>query len=336
MSVYFTDTDPTLRARASSGPLGQAAMAALRAPSVFNTQPWKWELHDGIADLRADLGRRLPVLDPDSRLLVVSCGTALNHAVVSLAAAGHAVSVHRLPDPDDPTLLARLVLAGRRPPEPMDLRLMQATTVRRTDRRPFSRSPVPEDSVEALRAAAERHGAHLQFLRDDQVVELTVAASHAADAEITDPRYRAELSAWTHRPPGSADGVPVSGAVGTVPRRVPVRDFAPGDEATLDAGDGSDAGTRYAILFTDADTPTDWLIAGEAMSAVLLTAVCNGLASSPMSDVTEVPAVRQALRQLLSGLGWPVLALRFGIVRRPGEVPRTPRRLQGEDASCPR
>ncbi|WP_412538754.1 nitroreductase [Longispora sp. K20-0274] len=333
MSVYFTDTDPTMRARASSGPLGQAALAALRAPSVFNTQPWRWELHDGVADLRAELGRRLPALDPDSRLLVVSCGTALNHAVVSLAAGGHAVAVHRLPDPDDATLLARLVLTGRRTPEPMDLRMAQATTVRRTDRRPFSAIPVPEESIETLRAAAERHGAHLQFLRDDQVVELTVAASHASDAEITDRRYRAELSAWTHRPPGSADGVPVTGAVSTVPRRVPVRDFAPGDHATLDPGEDSDAGTRYAILFTDADTPTDWLIAGEAMSAVLLTAVCSGLASSPMSDVTEVPSVRQSLRQLLSGLGWPVLALRFGIVHRPGEVPRTPRRTPGEESS---
>ncbi|GIG63001.1 NAD(P)H nitroreductase [Longispora fulva] len=333
MSVYFTDTDPAMRARASSGPLGQAAMAALRAPSVFNTQPWRWDLHDGVADLRADVGRRLPVLDPDSRLLVVSCGTALNHAVVSLTAAGHAVSVHRLPDPDDPTLLARLVLAGRRPPEPMDLRLMQATAVRRTDRRPFSDIPVPEESVEALRVAAERYGAHLQFLREDQVVELTVAASHAADAEVTDPRYRAELSAWTHRPPGSADGVPATGAVGTVPRRVPVRDFALEGGAALAPGGDSDAGTRYAILFTDADTPTDWLVAGEAMSAVLLTAVYCGLASSPMSDVTEVPAVRQALRQLLSGLGWPVLALRFGIAHRPGAVPHTPRRGPEEEPS---
>ncbi|MGY0236777.1 Acg family FMN-binding oxidoreductase [Longispora urticae] len=335
MSIHFTDTDPAQRARAGFSALGQAVLTALRAPSVFNTQPWRWDLHDGVADLRADVGRRLPGLDPDSRLLVVSCGTALHHAVVALTAAGHTVAVRRGPDPHQPDLLARLEPTGHRPPAAMDLRLAQAIGVRRTDRRPFTALPVPDQTVDALRAAAERHGAHLQFLRDEQVVELTVAAQHASDAEVTDPAYRAELGAWTRgRPPGGADGVPAEAAVATVPRRVAVRDFALDGDAALPAGTGADAGTRYALLFTDADTPADWLTAGEAMSAVLLTAVCAGLSASPMSDVTEVAAVREDLRhRMLSGLGWPVLALRFGVVERPGAVPRSPRRPSGEDST---
>ncbi|MEV6523773.1 nitroreductase [Longispora sp. NPDC051575] len=334
MSIHFTDTDPTRRARASAGPLGLAALTALRAPSLFNTQPWRWDLHDDVADLRADLDRQLVATDPDSRLLIVSCGTALHHALVALAAAGHTVEVRRLPDPSQPTLLARLVLTGRRAPTPMDLRLVQAIAVRRSDRRPFTAIPVPGESVEALRDAAERHGAHLQFLRDEQVVELTVAGQHASDAEFTDPAYRAELGAWTHRPPHAADGVPADAAVATVPRRVVVRDFAPAGDAALPPGTGTDAGTRYGLLFTDTDAPADWLAAGEAMSAVLLAAVCAGLAASPMSDITEVPAVREDLRRrILAGLGWPVLALRFGTVERPGTVPRSPRRDPGQEPS---
>ncbi|WP_018352495.1 Acg family FMN-binding oxidoreductase [Longispora albida] len=332
MSIFFTDRLPAERARASSSPLGAAVLAALRAPSILNTQPWRWELHDGTADLIADDGVKLPVIDPDGRLLTVSCGTALHHALVSLTAAGYTAEAELLPDPAG-SLLARVAVTGTRVPVPADRRLAKAISARRTDRRPFTGTEVPGVALEALRLAAEANGAHLQVIPDEQVAAFHVIVQHAGDAEMTDPAYRAELGAWTHRPEAGRDGVRPASAVAMVPRRVPVRDFAPGGDGSLEPGEGTDAGTRYAILFTDTDTRLDWLRAGEALSAVLLTATAEGLGVSPMSDVTELPAVRQALRGLLSGIGWPVLALRFGVPGRAGNVPRSPRREPGGEQS---
>ncbi|MDF3051341.1 MAG: nitroreductase, partial [Pseudonocardia sp.] len=61
---------------------------ACRAPSVHNTQPWRWRLGDDTVALFADQRRRLWATDRDARDLILSCGAALHHLRVALAAAG--------------------------------------------------------------------------------------------------------------------------------------------------------------------------------------------------------------------------------------------------------
>ena len=52
--------------------------------------------------------------------------------------------------------------------------------------------------------------------------------------------------------------------------------------------------------------------AGEALSAAWLTATCHHLSILPISAPVEVTSTRERLRQLLSGLGYPYLAIRIG------------------------
>ncbi|MGZ4520454.1 MAG: Acg family FMN-binding oxidoreductase, partial [Mycobacteriaceae bacterium] len=56
---------------------------ACRAPSVHNTQPWRWAIAEHSVHLFADGSRRLPVVDPDGREMTISCGAALHHARVA-------------------------------------------------------------------------------------------------------------------------------------------------------------------------------------------------------------------------------------------------------------
>jgi hypothetical protein len=63
------------------------------APSIHDTRPWRWIVHDNTLDLYADHSRAVPQSDPDGRLLTISCGAALHHAMVALAASGRAASV---------------------------------------------------------------------------------------------------------------------------------------------------------------------------------------------------------------------------------------------------
>ena len=88
--------------------------AASLAPSVHNTQPWRFVVREDGFDLLADPGRQLSVLDPTGRQLHLSCGAALVTARVAGRALGLDTVVTLLPDADDPSLLARLRLpAGR-------------------------------------------------------------------------------------------------------------------------------------------------------------------------------------------------------------------------------
>jgi hypothetical protein len=313
--------------------LSAAARASMRAPSVFNTQPWHWRVVGDTMELRADRSRRLGTIDPDGRLLVLSCGAALHHARVVLAAAGLEAAVDRMPDEADPDLLARVSVVGTAAPQPQGRRLAAAIERRRTDRRTFGERTVPEDLLRGLRTAVEAEGAYLHVVRRDQMPMLATSTARAADAELDDPAYRAELHRWTNRPPGCGDGVPAATAVRRAPRRVPVRDYVPHGIAGLSAGDGFDAGAAYVILFGATDQPADLLRGGEALSVLLLTATSEGLATAPLSDTIEVEWPRRLMRDLLAGVGEPYLVVRLGYRDGGGEgddLPSAPRRDPAE------
>ena len=63
-----------------------AAEAALRAPSIFNSQPWRWHVTADELELLTDPDRQLPVVDPEHMMSTLSCGIALHHARTALSA----------------------------------------------------------------------------------------------------------------------------------------------------------------------------------------------------------------------------------------------------------
>jgi nitroreductase len=326
-AIQFTDRATATPVSEQGRVLAKAAVAALGAPSVLNTQPWRWRIGGDVAELRADRSRQVHSIDPDGRLLTLSCGIALHYARTALTALGAAAEVTYVTDRD---LLATIRLTGPSAPADESGRLFRAMSARRSDRRPFADRYVPDEILDGLRAAAERYGAHLHLPRRGDLVDVTVAAGRAATLELADPAYRADLARWVNRPASTGDGIPA----GTIPppaaRPVPIRDFAAtGPEATTvhDPVALADTCARYAMLFTDADEPRDWLAAGEALSAVLLTATADGLATSMMSDLVEVDSAREALRSMLAGIGHPMIVIRIGYPRTdapPAVAPRRP------------
>src|SRR6185503_8986705 len=67
--------------RAEIDQLAEATLAALHAPSILNTQPWRWRTRGNDVELRVDADRRLAGVAPTGRLQLMSCGAALNHAL---------------------------------------------------------------------------------------------------------------------------------------------------------------------------------------------------------------------------------------------------------------
>ena len=310
--------------------LEAAAEAALHAPSVFNTQPWRWRVTADTLELYADPDRRLAATDPAGRLLLISCGTALHHARTALAAAGWSAAVERLPDPARPELLALVRLGQPAPADPDAERMAAAISRRRTDRRAYGAEPVSGQTLTRLRRCVESEGAYLHVVPDDQVPMLGIAAERAAAAEQGDPAYREELQRWTNRPPGRGDGVQAETAVEPTLRRVPVRDFAPGGDAGLRAGAGVDRGAAYVVVFGTTDRRIDLLRGGEALSALLLLATAEGLATAPLSEAVEVTWTRRLLTTLLADIGEPYIAVRLGHLPAGEPLPPRPRRAARE------
>jgi nitroreductase len=301
----------------------RAAEAARHAPSIHNTQPWRWVVRADRLELHAAPERQLPTEDPDGHLLLLSCGTAVHHAGVGLAGSGWRYTVDR--PAGDP--LAVIRLDGRRDVDPVATRRVQLLEVRHTDRRTVTDEPVGSQVLDDLVRAVEEAGCRLHVLRRDQIVDLAVTVERAAKAQATDDRLQAELAAWIGGDRPSGAGIPATGIPDQPPlTTVAERDF--GTTGTLAAGDGHDAAATYAVLYGPADEPVDWLRAGEALSALWLAATERAVSVLPLSSPIEVPFARQELRHMLGGVGFPYLALRLGRLdpahAGPARTPRLP------------
>jgi hypothetical protein len=302
-----------------------AVMAAACAPSVLNTQPWRLRVGPDRVDVFADRTRQLAI-DPDGRLLMLSCGSAIDHVRVAMAAQGWSTTAALLPDLDSPDLLASIGSARAATVTSQDERWMSAMRKRRTDRRPVSEAPVAAASMRAIMSAAGGQ-ARLHVLTPDQVLELASVAMKAAAVEADDPQTCAELAYWSGRARTDGTGLPSWVRLDRRPQTtVPGLDFGFAHSGSLLVGSGHDRAASFALLYGDNDAPVDWLRAGAALSRLWLTATDLGVSILPLSGVVAVPSTRRRLRRLLCELGYPYLVLRIGIPDGDhADIARTPR-----------
>lgn len=305
-----------------------ALSLAVRAPSIHNSQPWLWRVGSETVHLYADSRRHLPHTDPTRHELILSCGIALQHLTVGLAALGWQTHVHRMPNPADPEHLASVEICGRGGSE-QDIALAAAIPRRRTDRRVYSSWPVPGGDVALMAARAARHGVTLRKVKSSQISEvMTKAARQRAE----DAAYLAELASWSGRA-AAESGVPSRNIPPADPKATfPARGFAnPGLPQPAGSKPAHDAGIAVA-LGTATDDPLTVLRAGEATGVVLLTATALGLASCPLTDPLELPETRDMVRQnVLGGDSFPQMLLRIGWAPINADpLPATPRRPMAE------
>ncbi|MGY1700222.1 Acg family FMN-binding oxidoreductase [Geodermatophilus sp. SYSU D00766] len=321
-----------------TSPLEAAADAAVLAPSVHNTQPWRIRLHPDRLEIHADRTRQLTVLDPAGRALTQSVGAALLNARVALAAAGAAVRVDRLPDPADPSLLAVLRPVDGLPDTALAA-LSPAVRRRRTNRRRYDAGRVPDDVLRVLvTAAAAEDSVLVPVTREQDLLLLARLLQEADRIQNADPAYRAELRRWTNREAGTGDGVPASVVPHVDGRQhdpLPVRDFDTIGAGQLPAETGSGTAQTLVLLATYQDDPLAWLRCGEAIERVLLELTVRGWVAGPLTQAVEVPVTRTQLRSALTWDTYPQSVLRIGRAPATSPTPRRPRGTVVENSASP-
>lgn len=322
MSTQFPDVE-TLRT---------ALSLATRAPSVHNSQPWRWKVGDQSLHLHADTSRHLTQTDPDRRDLIVSCGAALQHAVVALSALGWQSKVTRLPNAADHDHLAS-IRVSRCEPSMTDISLTAAIPLRRTDRRVYSSWPVPPSDIATVGRRVARMG--VQLRRVDMSIDIRAIVAQAVWQHVHDDDYLRELTTWSGRYASTA-GVPAHNTPDPIAAApLPGRIFA---GSVLRQPGNAVAEQDHAVLLalgTIADDDLARLRAGEATSMALLTCTSLGLSSCPVTEPLEIAETRAAIQaEVFGGIEYPQMMLRVGWAPIGADpLPSTPRRPLDEVVS---
>lgn len=294
---------------------------AVWAPSVHNTQPWRFSCEGHQISLHADPARQLAVADPDGREMLISCGAALFTTRLALRSLGYIPAMSLLPDPAQPALVARVSWQERALTTDYEYELMRQIRQRRTHRGGFDSLPLSADLLAALRAGAARDGATLLVMAEDGRRVLAATVQTAERALRLDSARVQELARWAP-PPGSGqpDGVSPT-SYPARPERTspdyPGRDFAHGHGWGLPAFSTApwprSAGT-VGLLTTPDDHPLDWISAGHALQRILLMASTCGVAAALHTQPLELPHLRAAIRAQLCGGAYPQLVVRLGTI----------------------
>jgi len=302
---------------------------AVLAPSSHNSQPWKFRIHGNVVELFADFTRALPVMDPDNRELVLSCGAALFHLRTAIRYFGQACDVEILPEAGDPTLLARVHMGFKCDTNAEDILLFNAITKRRTNRGPFLSEAVPGALLTALSRVAAEEGAWLRVIEGDEARFSTADLVAEADRiQWADKRFRNELAAWLHpNRSDSRDGIPGyaqgDGALPAYAGPAVIRTFDLGKGQAAKHWDIALYSPALVVLGTDTDTPADWVLAGQALDNLLLCARVEDVWASFLNQPIELPHMRPRLATLVGRDGFPQILLRLGF---GADVKPTPRR----------
>ncbi|MGX6607367.1 Acg family FMN-binding oxidoreductase [Micromonosporaceae bacterium Da 78-11] len=304
--------------------LAQCVQTAGLAPSLHNSQPWRFRIMGGGIDVLADPGRRLEALDPSGRELLISVGAALFTLRLAVRNQGWIPELTVFPDPGAPELVARVLPGRRAAPSSAVRALAAAVTQRHTNRWPFDEAVVPADAVEQLTEAAVHEGA-LLTVAGAVSRNLILGLGHTAERRLrADGGYRAELGRWTRPSPRRRDGIPPA-AVGPwdALERLPLRDFGLAQSQPWRTTERFEDHPTIAVLATDGDRPEDWVRAGQALQRVLLVATCLGLATTPISQPVEIPAIRELLTDTHAGR-WAQMIVRLGYGSPAAATPRRP------------
>ncbi|WP_445167315.1 Rv1355c family protein [Mycolicibacterium sp. Dal123E01] len=290
------------------------ALAAVRAPSGGNAQPWHIETDSDTVRIRI-APQYTSIMDVAFRGSAVAVGAASFNARVAAAKSGVLGPVEWATDGSESLEVTVRLKDG----DGEDLAELYEPMLRReTNRHKGNPAAIPSETIDSLHAWADREGAGLHLLTDRADIDRAAEILSATDRLrfLTPGLHREMISEmrWPGDQPADS-GIDVRGL-----------ELAPGDFAVMeilrrpdvmallsqwDAGEalGDDVAARVratsavAVITTSGDQLIDYAHGGSAAEAVWIVAQQNGLAVHPISPVFLHAVHRHELLEMSPSFG---------------------------------
>jgi hypothetical protein len=302
---------------------------AVRAPSGHNTQPWIFALSEKKIEVRPDLARRLPVVDPDDHALYISLGAALENLRIAARQQRLEPETEYFPPNAPESLVVHLTHRGR----PLDADWFRAIPERQSTRSTYDGRAIPPADLRKLeRASAQEGVAFRLFTAKDEVDAVTELVREGNRRQMSDPAFVRELIEWVRFSRGEAtrhgDGLfgPVMG-MPAVPRWLGatiMKALLRPEPQARQAATLIRSSAALMLFVAARHDREHWVKLGQSFERVALEATLLGIRQAHLNMPCEVPEVRRQFAKYL-GLAdeQPLLMLRIGYGPL---MPRSPRR----------
>ena len=275
--------------------------AGIQAPSGDNCQPWRFRRRAGGLELHLDSAADPSFFNVRQMATAIACGAALENVLVAATRYGRAGVVEAFPDPDCPTLAARIALTrGGAAEDPLERFIWE----RHTNRTPYDGRPLAPRDGEALRAAAEGvPGVRLVLLGDRPRIESAAGLVGQADRLRVEHRGLHEhlqrmIRFTDDQARARGDGFPLAnleaGTAGEWFLRATrtwsvmrvLNTLGIGRMVPRIARQGVLSASAVGLIAVEGLSPRAFLAGGRVLERVWLTAARQGLDFQPMTAVT--------------------------------------------------
>lgn len=303
---------------AADAGLTELVRYATLAANAHNTQAWRFHTGDGRVEIRPDLSRRTPVVDPDDHHLFVSLGCAAENLALAAEATGRRAEIAFAGTPPG----AAAVVATLSPGPTRESDLFHAIPQRQCSRCEYDGRAVPTGDLRRLVEAAEEDGVSLLLVTDDARREEVLSCIIDGNTrQMTDPAFVQELKTWVRfnarEAAATGDGL-YSAAIGapSLPPWLGRLAFPwalrPGPENDRCARQVRSA-AGLAVFVGERADPDHWMRVGRSYQRFALQATALGIRTAFVNQPVEVAGVRESLAALLqTGGRRPDLVVRFG------------------------
>ncbi|TVQ75342.1 MAG: hypothetical protein EA363_00650 [Balneolaceae bacterium] len=278
---------------------------ARRAPSVLNSQPWRFRVCGNTIEVYLEKKQELEEIDPTGRLQIASCGTLIAHLEKSVLKRGWTPKVTFFPRFEEPDLLAFVETAG-----PLKHRNMNAPAEKRKE--PFDTGGAGNNLTETDSLLAVREKiAELANRKDTGLVVHDDSTDHSIHTylrnqcgeKLKSEFFRKTLNLYL-RTDASVHSVPFEDEA-----LLSDRFFDP----AVSGSNGGMASTsdQFLILTTGTDNRYEWTRVGQVLGDIIMELRSwdnMGLMSLPIISSDNC---RSWLKEKLNLAGYPQFVLKM-------------------------
>ncbi|MCG8322267.1 MAG: hypothetical protein MI921_22410 [Cytophagales bacterium] len=314
---------------------------AIKAPSVHNTQPWRFAYRNNVIKVFPDYNRRLPMADQDDHALFISLGCAVENLVIAANHFGYRADIDYFPPLENNECIRIRLTEGR---VDLDNRLFEAIDNRQSTRNRYKGRKIPGEDMKALQNAAHYEGVRtLVFSGQQEILPLIEFIKEASFLRFSNNSFKHELIYWirfnTREAKQTGDGLyTASMGFPSVPSwlgRLIMRLIKPSGEAKR-VEKLVKSSSAMMVFIAESNQKKNWINLGRAFERVALTATVLNIKHAHLNMPCEEIEVRKKLAAYL-GLPdnqQPLLLIRLGYSEfMPYPFRRSIHRVTYEDKS---